>query len=477
MSLQNLPNAFVAGGRLLIPAGFALLATMLIAAGGLGWTQYVGAPADEFPSPYLGEAAESDAAPDATHGEYPPEEADEPPAAADPVTESSLAENALADAADGYRRSGDPQRAISIYEAFLVVYPASDRRAPVLLDLAALHLEQGDKAWALSRLNQAIREFPESDYAAQAQLRIGQTHLAGGDYPGAIAAFEQVAQRWPDSPQVPAALRHASQAMAQLDEAAWVASQKAVDAGRHMQSIEEALRRLLTDYPASPSTPAALLDAIEYYQQPYWWMLGNDDAVRGRITALAEQVLALYPDTDESWRARLELADAVVGRDRARAGALLDEAIRCALRDDRADRYVAAMLHKGNFFVSTGQPEAARAAFEEVLRYTDSPRVAANTKLCLAYNYAREDNLAAAIRLFDELDSDDQPEDIRACALLGKAHELHAARQLGLALAALDDFLRRFPDNRSAPDALQIRAIWHRPSVQITPARNTRNTP
>jgi outer membrane protein assembly factor BamD (BamD/ComL family) len=395
--------------------------------------------------------------------------------ALDPAIEPFLLDDALAYAADSYRRSGDPERAIRTYDAFLETYPASDHRPSALLGLATLHMEQGNPDPALLRWDQLIREFPESDYAPQAQVQIGQIHLASGDYAGAINTFERVPQRWPDSPQVPAALRDANRAMAQLDDAEWVASRSTENAGRRVEVIEATLRRLLTDYPASPSTPAALLDTIEYYQQAYWWMLGDDAAVRRRIIALAEQVRDLYPDTDESWRARLELADALVGPDPARAGALLDEAVQSAVRDNQPDRYVAALYHKGNFCVGTGQPAAARAAFEDVLRSTDSSRVAANTKLCLAHNYAREGNLTAAIKLFDELDSADQPEDIRGVAVLGKAHELYAARERESALAVLDDFLRRFPDSRSAPDALHTRAIWSRPQVLIVPERDPRS--
>lgn len=395
--------------------------------------------------------------------------------------------------------SGDPQGAIAAYEFLLDRFPTSNRHASGIVRLASTHQSLGQVEAALQWFQQVVAQHPEADFAPEAQLHVGNCYRSLEQHEDAVAAYRVVEQRWPDSRFVPNAylesgfafmqqkayqqasdafmtvvnrwpdstaapdaIQHANRALIHGDLDRWASGPGPGEGGAlNAVAIEANLERLLASYPASPCTPGATLDAINYFVQPDWWSSGAGPQGRAKGITFAERLLTLYPDAKESCAARCELAEAILADNPGRAQSLIEAAIQYAVENEDPALYAHGLFARGAFLLSTGQPQAARAAFEELLGREPSMEVEAEAKLAIAHAYAREGDLQAALAFFEAVAGDPAyREDVRGAAALGKAEELWAAGLKPAAFIALDYMLQAFPDNPSTPAALELQALW-----------------
>jgi tetratricopeptide (TPR) repeat protein len=179
-------------------------------------------------------------------------------------------------------------------------------------------------------------------------------------------------------------------------------------------------------------------------------------------------MIGLYPQAQQSWAARSELAEALIADDPERARALYESSVQYAIEHNDSAHYGGAMFGMGTFYSSTGEPAKARAAFEEVLQHNPTLVVKGEALFCIAETYAREGDLETAFQRLDEIAGDVQyPLDIRGTAALTKASELRSAGFEDEAYAALQAYLAEFPEDRAAVQAAAMLPAFARPQVVI----------
>jgi TolA-binding protein len=366
-------------------------------------------------------------------------------------------------------------QAVAWCERLMAQYPAAPESWPACRTLASL-VQQQDPQRAFALIEAAIQQRPDAPEAPELQMQLADFRLGSQDYAAAAAAYEEIGERWPQSPLAPTALQNANRTRMQSDQAFWATDQGPGAGGaRNAPAIEANLERLLADYPDSPNGAGTLLDAINYFAQPEWWTSGAGPQGRAKVVALAERMIALYPDTALTCAARAGLAQAITAQDPQRGEALLDSSLEWAIKNNDHEHYVGLWFAKGEFYASIGQPAKSRAALEEVLRSEPTEQVAGEARLCIAYTYAREGRLVDATRTFDELSqSATYTDDIRATAAYGKALELWAAGQDEAARQALAVVLSQFPDELSTADARECQERWNQPRVRFIGDPGTR---
>lgn len=127
--------------------------------------------------------------------------------------------------------------------------------------------------------------------ASKALLKLGELSQADGDLPAAMEWYRQVAERYPK-------LDDAGQARLRAAECATALG------GDHLPAAEQMLTGLLTDDTISPDARVyrdALLALADFdYDQERF----------AEAVSRLEAFLALYPNDEECWRARFQLADA-----------------------------------------------------------------------------------------------------------------------------------------------------------------------
>ena len=382
-----------------------------------------------------------------------------PGAAADP---SVLVDDAQFYLAIMVQDTQDVVGTVAAYEQLFQQFPDSNRTAQALLRLGGFLAAHDDPNGALQRLEDVIARFPTSPQAPEAQLHVGITQLKQARYGEAAAAFEAVVDGWPDSPLAPTALQSANRALIHGDLAAWLAASQdsptaATRVAWHADGVEANVSRALTQYASAPIVPGILLDAINYYQQPGWWMGEGGPKSAARVVALAEQLLARYSDAPEAWPASLELANGVATSDPARALKLVDAALEQAQASQDAARQGTALFNKGCVLAKQGRLAEARAAHEAGLQYQDDPRVTGEERLCIAALLLREGRKADGLAVYDQVVADEAyPTDVRAAALLSQAVE--AASDPAMCGRLLQDVQERFPGTPAAQTAKQMGA-------------------
>jgi tetratricopeptide (TPR) repeat protein len=379
--------------------------------------------------------------------------------------DSNRAAYALLQVAGVYHRAGDAATALARYRKLAQDYPDSEFADDAQFFIAGILRAQGRRAEALPLLAEIPTKWPDSQYVVSAGMIAAQIQVELGDADGALGTLDETLARHPEAEQAPTALQEVNRALIAADGKLWQAGRGPGQGGApHAPAIERNLERLLADYGQSPAAPGAMLDVINYFVQPDWWTSGVGPQGRAKVAALAERMLVLYPDVPEACAARGELAEAIWAKDPQRAEALLDTSLGWAVKNKNHEHYVGGMFMKGAFYASTGQPAKSRAAFEEVLRSEPTDEVAGQARLCIAHTYAREGDLASAVREFDEVSANPKyPEDVRGTAALSKACELWSGGQRAAARSALDDYLTLFPNDLGREGALDVRRIWSLP--------------
>lgn len=383
--------------------------------------------------------------------------------------ESGFADDAQFFIAGLLRARGELGEAIDLLEALPMQWPDSEYAASALFIAAQTRGDSGDYATAIQQLEQFIAVHPEHKQAPEAQMQIAHLYRRQGQFDEAVAAFEQVPVHWPESPFCAVALQDLNRTLMEEDGTRWEAGDLPGYGGaRNAASIDANVERMLAAYPGNPSAPTAMLDAINYYVQPQWWMSEAGPASRAKVVALAERMIAIYPAAQESWAARSELAEALIADDPERARALYESSVQYAVEHEDSAHYAGAMFGMGVFYLSTGQPTEARAAFAEVLEHDPTLEVEGEALLSIAQAYAREGDLAAALQILDEIAGDARyRSDIRGTAALNKALELYSAGDSEAAYEALAAYLAEFPEDRAAGQAADMLEIFARPQVVI----------
>lgn len=370
-------------------------------------------------------------------------------------------------------------RARTLAEQFLAQYPTPDLlRQAVEFEHAATYYDQREWATAVSALQGVISRYfsagfdPAGEFFLldDGQFMVGSAHLRQAAFAQAAAAFQVVATWWPDCPTAPNAVRSANHALVRADRAAWAANRQPPYGTQNAGAIEQNLSALLANWFASGSVSPALVEAIRYFAQPGWWVAGTGATARARLIAWAERLLTVYPATNEAIIGRCELGEAICVSDPVRARLLIDTALAEALQRNLSAAIERALVAKGSLLLARGEPQGARAAFEQLLSRQPGSPVEAQARLGIACAFEREGETQSALSSYELVLSGVRfPDDVRAIAGLSRAQLLWATGDEGAARDLLEDTLARFPGMSSRPAALRLRQLWQQGRVTIIP--------
>jgi outer membrane protein assembly factor BamD (BamD/ComL family) len=179
--------------------------------------------------------------------------------------------------------------AVKDFTAVTSSFPTSSVADDAWLELARYHLEvAGELDQAQAAVDALANKYPASDSAAMGLVLGGRVLLARGRAPAeseaALASFDRVPRLHPGSPAIPAAAFYAGETLRL--------------AKRFPDAIER-FRQLTLDYPTSPWSARALLDAgrcLTIVGQPQQ-ALQQLQRVRSRFPDSEQQITALLWNT------------------------------------------------------------------------------------------------------------------------------------------------------------------------------------
>lgn len=390
--------------------------------------------------------------------------------------DDAFADDGQLAAARVLRTMGDVHAALRLLRELPERWPTSDCVSGVLCTAAELQAELGDFLGAVTALESFIADHDATTGAVEAQLQLGRLYRKQQMLGAAADVFGEVLERWPTSELCGLALQELNRTLIEEDGVRWQAGEMpGVGGARNETQIIANLDTALGLYPDSAAAAGTILDVINYYAQPFWWMSDVGPYSDARIIAYAEQMIRLYPADERTWAARSELASHITRSDPDRALALLEASALYAIEHADLAHYAGAMYGLGSFYWSTGRPTAARMAFDEVLASAPSLQLEANALVARGHVLAREGNFEAAIQQFNAVVDDTRfNSNTRGSAALSRAAELDAAGRRDEAYAAIEAFMVTFPDHVSMECAEKMREAYARPRVIVKHNRPAR---
>lgn len=371
---------------------------------------------------------------------------------------------------------GDFDGARALARRFFDTHPEyTQLRHRVEYENAFTYLVQGNYGAATPLFDAIVDAYGAADFTLpegalsdpavlvdDALYQSGWSRQAAGDQAGALGVYELLLEEFPGTNRAARAHQFINRALIHLDLDQW---RNEVSDGRwvaaHAAEVDANVTSLIAAQPDDPCVPEVLLDAINYFKQPEWWMHGAGVEGDGKVAEYALRLLDDYPDAKQTAVARCELAEILLRTDPAVAMTLIETSLDLATRNADADLRRHALFMKGAVLSTTGQHAAAEAAFRDVLASDPSPEVEAEATLAIGFSLARRGDLLAATDTFLAIVTNESyREDDRAMAAFSLACELwHAGHEVE-AREALQVVLQLFPSSSSAATAIQLQAIW-----------------
>ncbi len=200
-------------------------------------------------------------------------------------------------------------------------------------------------------------------------------------------------------------------------------------------------------------------------EDPYAdWAIPTRERLRETLLELKDDLAGCYLALGR-YQEALDQARQVLDDDpcHERAWRLLNDATDWAEQEQDVELLNDAQFTTGQFLTREGRPAEARGAWQELLTHEQTPLFEGEVKLVIAMSYVHEDDYATASAALDEIVSSDRyPDDVRASALVGRAHALRRLNRWADAVALLDQAIDLRPGTRTAETAARLRSIYSR---------------
>ena len=355
-------------------------------------------------------------------------------------SENPLAAEAALMRGQIFEEAEQPEAALAMYRWVIGKHPQAEQVAPALLAAARIHdkLEQDNEAaelyqrlakdfadqpfsdavlyewaWVARDLNQSEesdrlfaelrKKHPDSRFRADATYRLAERAHAAKDYERAKSLLAELAADQPDQGMLPHVLFLRGQVAAGLSD--W-------------QQVAQSMAKLVEVAPEHAMRPLA-----EYWIAEAGYRQGDYTEAGKRLDALASRL----EGRQEAWTAMVPLRQAQVLAQQKKWKEAQDLAESIGGRFPDFDQQFEADYVIGRALASRGEFEAARAAYQKVIRSTTGGKTetAAMAQWMIGETFFHQKNYEAALREYLRLEILYAYPTWQAAALLqaGKCHE------------------------------------------------------